>query len=453
MIGVIAGLSAIAAAEQRHDGMVRVRGTVVAVGSGTQVEVRYRHPVTEQLVNADGHRRAGSTRPRPGDTAEFYVARDDPFVLSFQAPGRDRVSWDALIWAVPAVPFLGLSVARFVRARRVMNLVEAPTPAFAMIGVIVPWGRRGRPLIHLFALDAPPEAPPVASVRLLSTGGAPLGIELPVEVKGSPRPLGTVVARAAAGVLWPEASASPWLKGCRRRPARHAPKRPYRGSRAAALVAAVALAVTLLIAIGVTVVTVTHASSAKRVERDGLPVVATVTGRGDYTVGVRYRVADDRRDRVGAAPADFPEDFRVGIRYPAHVDPERASVIRLDTVRFDTVEPLVWAWVWTVPPTIWLLAAWRHRRRVRAAARSGSWRSLPAWVLVPDQDGWLLGLDGAACGSMTAAVWIVRPPGQGRWPAPAPLAFDVAGVVEPGRTIALRNDGAALEVLGPATAG
>jgi hypothetical protein len=453
VMGVIAGLSTIASIEQRGAGMARARGTVVSVGDGTHLQVRYRHPVTHQVVTAGAHREAGSARPQPGDPIRFHVARDDPLVLSFRGPSGEGFGWGPLIWSIPLLPFIGLVVVRLVRMRQVMRLVGAPMAGFAMIGVVVPWGRRGRPLLHLFALDATPEASPVASVRLLSSDGAPLGIELPVEAKGSPRPLGMVVARAGERVLWPEGRATPWPKGSRRRPARHVPRTPYRGSRVAGWCAAVALATSLVIAVTVTVVTVIHAGPARRLEGHGLPVLAEVTKRNDYTVGVRYRLSGDERDRIGAAPADFPEDFRVGIRYPAHVDPDRVSRIRLDAAPFDTVEPLVWGWVWTVPPSIWLVMAWRHRRRVRAAARAGPWRTVDARVLVHHQKRWLLGLDGASTGAVTAAVWIERPPLRGRWPEPGPITVDVAGVVEPGRTMALRRNGTPLEVLGPASAG
>jgi hypothetical protein len=216
--------------------------------------------------------------------------------------------------------------------------------------------------------------------------------------------------------------------------------------------AVVALGAAVAIAVCVTAITLVHAGPAKRVERHGVPVLAEVTHKGDYTVSVRYRVAGDERDRVGRAPADFPDDFRAGIRYPAHADLEDRSFIRLDAVPFDTVEPLAWAWVGTVLPSIWLTMAWKHRRRVRLVARTGPWRPLGAWVLIAQHRRWLLGLNGAGAGAMTAAVWIEPPRVAVGWPGPGALTVEVAGVVEPGQTVALRGPGSPLVVLDKALA-
>jgi hypothetical protein len=189
-----------------------------AVEDDGETKVRYRHPVTEQDVVAPlwvWHERY---RAEPGDEVRVIVQNDDP--LSVQVEGdRFPVTENLVVyglWVIGAsIPF----VARRFSMWRTERLAASAEPTFAMTGALVPSTPFARCHLQLFALDAPPAAEPLCSVRVLTTGHAPLlRRTFPVEVKGRPRPLGRVVAQTGGVVLWPAGRAL-GRRGGRGRPA------------------------------------------------------------------------------------------------------------------------------------------------------------------------------------------------------------------------------------------
>ncbi|MGH9178045.1 MAG: hypothetical protein ACRD0N_05770, partial [Acidimicrobiales bacterium] len=182
---------------------VALDGRVLGRAPGDSVEVGYFHPTTEQEVEAEVHVWDGDLVPERGGTLRLIVRRDDP--LSAAAAGdamplTANLGGYAILVAGACLP---AAMRRFF-VWRTERLAGAEAPSFAMAATLTPHRRRFRCDLHLYPLDAAEQAPPVCTVAVLTTGQARIGSQVfPVEVKGSPRPLGRVVARSGAAILWP----------------------------------------------------------------------------------------------------------------------------------------------------------------------------------------------------------------------------------------------------------
>ena len=443
---------------------------------GPDVPVAYDNPVTGQRLEVTTRVwDEGLWPPGPGAPVALRVDPGNPehvFVAGDRYPTAANL-W----WYLPPVglPLLAWAGRRW-SLRRARRLLEVPAPSFAMTGAIGPAAGGGRRChLDVYPLDAAPGAPPLCSLPVLTTGGAPLGPPFPVEVKGGPRPLGRLVARTGDGLLWPAGRAAltasaprpptppvapliaPPAPGPMADPPGAAPPAetgsgwsavPFRRAAGAELLV---LAATLALVALVALVTVTNARRARAVERHGVPVLARVVGHDDTNgvLLVAYRLPGEEAERRGTAAVDFPSDHPVERVFPARVDPRRPATLRLLMAPYEARQPILWS---LLPAAVAAgvvtrrLAAWRRMRRVAAA---GPWAPVEARVLRSGPSGADLGLSrpgepGLRCvvrlatGDLTAGP----PPGT---------AMEAAGVLEPGRDVALRSGGRLLAVAGPAT--
>lgn len=450
---LVAGLDARAAArhDRRLDAGLRATGTVEEVSAGRTVQVAYTNAVTGQRISLPVEV-WGAPVPAPGDTVALDVAREDPEEVVL---GGDRRPATAELWwylPLPAIP-LALWALRARDQRRLERLIASDDTTFAMVGALSPPRRLSRRCeLSLYPLDAGPRSEPVATVALLSTAGLAVGdTAFPVEVKGSPRPLGVVAARAHDRVLWPAGRAlsvtarpRPATVGP---PAAPPPAEPDDRLRATvprtgpgnlgAEIGAVALALALVVV--VSVVTLARRGDATQLARTGTPVVVEVVERVPTGVTVTYEtgagtVAEAR------APVAFPGDYTVGRRYPAHVGPGDDPDLRLDREPYDAATPIGWA---AIPAAAALAvvvrrrwAAWNVRRR----ARSGPFVAAEA---IPDGAGGLRLCPPGVAHELCRVP--LAPPGRCR---AGPVV--AAGSVEPGGWVAVGQDGRWLDVSGRA---
>ncbi len=194
--------------DRTFDRGLRVTGTITQGWDGGQdVEVVYRHPETGEEVGATTVVWDSDRLPRSAGPVALEVSRSDPTDVALAG---DRVPATAnlleyLPWTL--LPFVIWAVrARTVRATE--RMMASPAVGYVMLAAASPpgrWGLRWR--LHLYPADAGPETPPVCTIPLVDR--AARGATFPVEVKGSPRPFGRVVARRRedGAVLWPSGRA------------------------------------------------------------------------------------------------------------------------------------------------------------------------------------------------------------------------------------------------------
>lgn len=393
--------------------------------------------------------------PEPGDRVAIEAARVDPrdVVLAGDRYQSESLWPYAFMAAVPLVVF----ATRQVGTRRTATLARRAAPSFAMLAILSAGGPfRPRARLDLFPLDARADQRPLCSVPVLGTGFLPLnGPGFPVEVKGSPRPLGRVVARAGDTILWPRGRALARVHRSVLRPTVHEPPRFTERHLDAGSVAGTwagragwgigAMAAAVMLAAVVTAVTLTHRSAARALERNGVQVVARVVESDPfgYSLGVDYRLPGERTVRSGRAPVDLPEDWDVGDRYPAVVDPSEPERLRLLAEPYDATEPIVWASLPAIAAGVLLVRSRRRWRRQTALCRG-------PWV---DVDGWVVGVDGLlpprrvidvalAHPSITEACCTVRLPMHHRswWrPGERRLRLACAGTPVPGDPVVVRH--------------
>ncbi|MDP9072003.1 MAG: hypothetical protein M3N68_12145 [Actinomycetota bacterium] len=429
---------------------------------GRQVPVRYHNTITGEQVDTTAYVWDARLLPEPGQRVRIRVDPDDPDDVALAG---DRVSVTANVGSDAPLVVLPLAVwaARRWSLRRTERLIATPAPTFAMLGAIAPPRRLGRRCeLHLYPMDATARTPSLCAVPLLTTTGAPIGgPAFPVEVKGSPRPLGRVVARVGQVVLWPSsrglAAASiplpPRVAQPVPLPPAPPPAQPLRPERwwPTARRPLLALVGALVLLAGVTLTTLGNGQRVERLLREGVPVMARVTAADENAdaVEVSYRLPGEERARTARAPADFPGDYRVGRRYPARVDPRVPSRLRLSDHPYDRVQPLLWA---ALPVLVAGACTVRRRwwwQRSRRLARTGPWHGAEAWLL--DQaDGPVevaLGPPGAAQARCT-----VRLQGSGALEATSRQPVAVAGHPEPGAFVVVVGHRGLVAVRGPARA-
>jgi hypothetical protein len=291
----------------------QVTGDVAADWDGSRdIPLSYRDPSTGAVVRTSTYLWDVSLRPAgPGEVA-IEVSATDPMrvvIAGDRFPATANLT-SYLPWVLaPAVVWLLRSWTLW-RTRRLM---AADGPSFAMSGRAVPprwWGRRWR--LRLYALDGDVTGSPVCAVPLVANASADMR-PFVVEVKGTPRPYGRVVARDADGgdVLWPSGRA---LRASGRDP------KPD--------VAAVSTATRWLTIAGAACVVIGMVVSGSQVHPEDVQaraelvdavverVAAQPDGGSVVTVRFDWRGADRRGD------VDLPNAPAVGDLITAYVDPD-----------------------------------------------------------------------------------------------------------------------------------
>jgi len=176
---------------------------------------------------------------------------------------------------------------------------------------------------------------------------------LRVEVKGSPRPFGRVVARAGPSLLWPARRAVNPARVPRPRGLAEqvSPRRPDAarepGESTAGLLdptyLALSCAVALVLLVVVSVLTGHGARTAATAYDHGAPVLVEITSADPdgFTLDVTYPDPGGGQQRAVAA-ADWPEEYTLGRRYPAVVVPQQPGRVRMLAEPYDAVEPIIW---------------------------------------------------------------------------------------------------------------
>jgi hypothetical protein len=434
---------------------VAVTGRVLGRTPGGAVEVGYYHPTTEQDIEAEVEVWDGDLVPERGGNLRLIVRRDDPLAAAAAGDATPLTANLAGYAMVIAGACLPAAMRRF-SVRRTEHLAEAEVPSFAMVAALTPHRRRHRGELHLYALDATERARPVCTVPVLTTGQARIGSQVfPVEVKGSPRPLGRVVARTAGAVLWPAGRAGRRsvhprppgpsqpvepLPAADAPPARPGPTSLRMGLRQEAVLLGGALATMAVIV----AVTLQHQADARRLVANGIPVLAEVVRHEgvDDVVVLRYRA--NGAGHLTKAPADVATDYRKGVSYPIRLDPDDPARARLDAEPYDASEPIVWGAMPAAAALVWFGVRWRGWRANRRAAEGGPWSQV--WASGAADVGELVLTDEhgrVVCGVIAPGAWVSQP-------TPAV----VAGAAEPGAPAALwLQDGWCRSLVRPATNG
>jgi hypothetical protein len=435
-----AGASATAEVDEILPGGGAVVVSFVDPGSGTPITT------VAELWSVD-------PAPEPGDEVPIDIDRDDPTRVALAGDRRRPSASLGFALGLALVP-VAVFAARAVGVRRTERLVAAPGPSFSMLGALRASGRlRPQVVLDCYALDTPLGGPPLCSVPLLHTGAVPLGRSYRVEVKGSPRPLGGVVARLGRGtMLWPRGRASwgswPWADD----PELAAPgvlptlpetdptlDRPQwtKPWESFPPVLAIALAGCAAFGLLVTATTLVNGRVAAGADRSPIVVLGTVVERspGLGEITVRYRPSDTADDLDAVlVPGDddlHPEGTTVALR----VDPEDDTNVRLVSEPYDPVVPLALGWLPAFGAGL-AAAAWVSvARRNRRVAHAG-WRRVTSWRLTGTD---LLAL---AWPDAPAASCVARLPGRvlTGWPVESVGRRDVhaAGSLAPGEAVAVR---------------
>jgi hypothetical protein len=442
-----------------------VTGTVDArYDGGDEVPVTYVHPVTQQQVETDVFVWDRRRLPRAGGQLNLIADVDNP---STPTVSGDRFPAEQNLLAygwLPLVPLLAAG-ARLARVRQVRRLQGSAQPTFAMLGAVSGPGAFGRrPLVHLYALDAQPGDAPVCVVPLAATGGLPLaGPAVPIEVKGIPAPGGRLVLRSESRAAWPAGRALLYSRDALPRPARvepvgvpapsaraHPPRAGLRlpqplpgwwlGWRAPLLVAA------LVLAVAVAASTLLGARQAARLYAAGEPTLARVVAANPdlFELEVAYRSSGDEATAI--APADFPEDFDVGVLYPAVVSPDDPGLVRLRAERYDAVEPIVWGSIPLLVALALTASSATGRWHVRRARRLPT-RPVDAWT-----EGELVALAQPGTDQVLCLVRMAGVHERAVVPPRAAVQLHAAGPLMPEQPVALRAGEQWLDVGGSARA-
>ena len=438
--------------ERRRARSVDVQGVLLERRTEDgEAKIRFVHPATEQEL----------TLTMPVADLERLPTAPGPVTLDADPDDPENVRLDGEVASATAnlgwnLPYLVVPLAVWARrrrgVRRIERLMAGPGPSFARLAAIAPAGWRGRRVeLHLWPLDAAAGAQSLCRVALLATDHLPVGgAVFDVEVKGRPRPFGTLVARSAAtgGVLWPAGAGLP--RRPRPRPATTVvpvplpPEVPVPPEAARVRPPWVPLVLggagtlaSLLLLVLVAALTAQGAGQARRVE-EGRRVIAEVTGRNDLSdeLALTYSLGGDRL--TGKAPVDYAEDFPVGRRYPATVDLSDPSRLRLVEAPYDPVAPLVWAALPLLGAAVVLGGALRRWGGAVRVARRGGWRPMELETGTGSTS-WA-GVSPRGSGQIVCSVQF-DPPGLSRVPSSAEaLPALVAGDPQPGGRVVVRLD-------------
>ena len=172
---------------------------------GPSVPLTYENPQTHQVVRTSTYVWNDALRPKRAGTVDIDASRTDPKevrVAGDRFPATTNVP-SYLFWiAIPLVVWL----TRRRTTRATERLMASPAQAYAMEASMSRGIFQLHPRLQLFQLDVPNGPRPVCEVPIIDRR-VRRGT-FPVEVKGTPRASGRVVARAADGeILWPSGRA------------------------------------------------------------------------------------------------------------------------------------------------------------------------------------------------------------------------------------------------------
>ena len=372
---------------RRFDDAIHLSGVVSTDYDGRSLEVpiAYENPLTEQHVETTFHVVHYDDVPDPGSTIAVEVGRDNPRAIRIEGvavdPDEDRVE----IASVIALLLLGPLLLRGLGLRRARRLIDRPDKSFVMTAGLGAHRRGRRPLLNLYPLDSDPSAAAVCVVPLAASHGLPVGGEyFTVDVKGSPRPFGRVVARLESGeILWPAARALA-SRGQHLRPTGRlahpvpAADRPTNVRlvpvwRQMPLEAGL-LGALMVIAALVTLQTLRNADSAETVAARSVRTNGEVIDNHSSHVTVRY--SWDGNETTAEAPVQSGGGYQRGLRYPVLVDTRQPTSIRMAMEPYNTAGPIIWMWLVAgaaaVPVAHRLSQRWSARRNVRR----GPWHTM-----------------------------------------------------------------------------
>ena len=358
-------------------------------GRSLHVPVTYDNPLTEQRVATTFTVLHYDEAPDPGATIAVEVGRDNPRAIRVEGaalePDEDRVEIASLI----VLLLLGSLLLRWISLRRARRLIDQPEKSFVMTAALSAHRRGRRPLLHLYPLDSNPSASAVCVVPLAASYGLPVGGEyFPVEVKGSPRPFGRVVARLESGeILWPAARALA-SRGQHPRPTdklAHAvpiADRPtdvrlvpiWRQMPLELLLFAVLTAFAAL----VTIVTLAKADSAETVAARSVRTNAEVIDNESSSVTVRYPW--NGTVTTAEAPVESGDGYQHGLRYPILVDTDNPISIRMAMEPYNASGPISWVWLIAGISVVPVLHRLVQRRAARRKLRTGPWQTMSAVI-------------------------------------------------------------------------
>jgi hypothetical protein len=172
---------------------------------GPSVPLAYENPQTHQVVRTSTYVWNDALRPKRVGTVDIDASRTDPKEV--------RIAGDRFPAAtnVPSyLSYIAIPLAVWLARRRTIHATErlmaSPAQAYAMEASMTRGLFQLHPRLRLFPLDVPNGSRPVCEVPIIDRR-VRKGT-FPVEVKGTPRASGRVVARAADGeILWPSGRA------------------------------------------------------------------------------------------------------------------------------------------------------------------------------------------------------------------------------------------------------
>jgi hypothetical protein len=349
-----------------------------------EVPIRYRHPVTDQEVDVKVVVVRDRLLPVPGGAMRVAVDPSNPDVVAVPGDG-DEIPGMVFAALVINGVVVAAGVARWLAVRRSAALIASGQAAFAMVGSLEVSRTRRRVLLHLFPLDAPPGAPAVCAFPVLTTGQLPIGgLAFPVEARGRPVPGGAVVVRAGSDILWP--LRRPIGSGTGRRPAEmavvprplatvEAPAEPKVPSvfDAVGWARIVLLLGVAVMAVIVSIFTVTRGAEASDIVDRGIAVVARVEGSDEVDrVRLRYRVPGEDSDRVASSASVRT----IGRLYPAHVDRDDLGHVQLDADPYNALAPFSCVASGLAATLLLLAGPFAWRREAKRLAAAGPWHPI-----------------------------------------------------------------------------
>jgi hypothetical protein len=130
----------------------------------------------------------------------------------------------------------------------------------------------------------------------------------------------------------------------------------------------------VIVAAGLTVITLHNADRADAVEARSVRTIAEVVDKHSSDVVMRY--SWNGTDLTAKAPAQSGGGYQRGLRYPILVDPRQPTSIRTAMEPYNTAGPIIWVWLVAgaaaLPVAHRLAQRWNARRNMRR----GPWQTL-----------------------------------------------------------------------------
>ncbi|MEO8692938.1 MAG: hypothetical protein ABI658_05440 [Acidimicrobiales bacterium] len=369
------------------DDALQASGVVAADydGRSLKVPITYDNPLTEQQVQTTFHIANYGDVPERGSTIAIDVGRNNPRAIRIQGLAVRRDEDRVELAEVVALLSLGPLLLRWFALRRARRLIDRPDKSFVMTAALGAHRRGRRPLLHLYPLDSNPSASAVCVVPLAASYGLPVGGEyFTVEVKGSPRPFGRVVARLESGeILWPAARAlasrgeqsRPTVRLAHTVPPADRPTSIRLVSLARQMPLEIALfGLLVIVATGLTALTRHNADRADTVAARSVRINAEVVDKHSSDVVVRY--SWNGVELTARAPAQSGGGYQRGLRYPILVDPRQPTSIRTAMEPYNAAGPIIWVWLIAGAAALPVAHRVSQRWNARRNLRRGPWQTM-----------------------------------------------------------------------------